>query len=53
MVKLPRQDNKDYINEGSRHSNTNKIRYPRKSRKTAWKRFYRLFPHLKPKISED
>lgn len=25
-----------------------KIRYPRKCRKTAWKRFYKLFPKLKP-----
>lgn len=30
-----------------RNSNRNKIRYPRKCRKTAWKRFYKLFPHLK------
>ncbi len=29
------------------NSNRNKIRYPRKCRKTAWKRFYKLFPHLK------
>ena len=29
------------------NSNRNKIRFPRKCRKTAWKRFYKLFPHLK------
>lgn len=46
--KPPRQDNKTYINYGSRNSNRNKIRYPSKKRKTAWKRFYKLFPHLKP-----
>ena len=48
MSKPPRQDNKSYINYGSGHSNRNKIRYPKKNRKTAWKRFYKLFPHLKP-----
>lgn len=31
---------------GSGGSNRNKIRFPRKCRKTAWKRFYKLFPHL-------
>ena len=43
-----RQDNKTYINKGNGYSHPNKIRYPRKARKTAWKRFYKLFPHLKP-----
>ena len=43
-----RKDNKDFINFGSANSNGNKIRYPKKCRKTAWKRFYRLFPNLKP-----
>lgn len=43
-----RQDNKTYINYGSGHSNANKIRYPKICRKTAWKRFYKLFPHLNP-----
>lgn len=47
--KLPRQDNKDYINYGGGASSWPTIRYPKKCRKTAWKRFYRLFPHLKPK----
>jgi hypothetical protein len=46
---LERQDNKTFINTGSHHSNANKIRYPKKVRKTAWKRFYKLFPKLKPK----
>lgn len=35
------------IKIGSGGSNRNKIRYPKKCRKTAWKRFYKLFPHLK------
>ena len=48
MVKPERQDNKTFINRGSGGTNANKIRFPRKARKTAWKRFYRLFPHLKP-----
>ena len=47
--KPERKDNKDFINFGGSHSNRNKIRYPKKKRKTAWKRFYRLFPGLKPK----
>lgn len=42
-----RRDNKDVL-VGSGWSNINKIRYPKKCRKTAWKRFYKLFPHLKP-----
>jgi len=48
MSRPARQDNKTYLNK-SLHpfaTNRNKIRYPRKARKTAWKRFYRLFPHL-------
>ena len=50
MARPPRQDNKTYPNKQGRWgaSNKNKIRYPRKKRKTAWKRFYKLFPHLKP-----
>ena len=48
MAKPARQDNKTFINRGSGGCNANKIRLPRKARKTAWKRFYRLFPHLKP-----
>lgn len=48
MVKPERKDNKTSINRGSGGTNANKIRFPRKARKTAWKRFYKLFPHLKP-----
>jgi hypothetical protein len=50
MARPPRQDNKTYLNKQETWgaSNKNKIRYPRKKRKTAWKRFYKLFPHLKP-----
>lgn len=44
-----RKDNKDTINYGSGGYNRNVIRYPKKCRKTAWKRFYKLFPHLKDK----
>lgn len=47
MKHPPKQDNKD-ITIGSGGSNKNKIRYPKKCRKTAWKRFYKLFPNLKP-----
>ena len=42
----PRKDNKDTINYGSGGGNRGSIRYPKKTRKTAWKRFYRLFPWL-------
>lgn len=41
-----RKDNKDFYN-GTGGSNRNKVRFPRKVRKTAWKRFYKLFPELK------
>lgn len=47
-TKLPRQDNKTYINRGSRYGGSNRIRYPSKKRKSAWKRFYKLFPKLDP-----
>lgn len=40
------RDNKDVL-VGGGGDNKNKIRYPKKCRKTAWKRFYKLFPHLK------
>jgi len=53
MPKRPRQDNKDFINKGSGHPQRGWLRYPRKKRKTAWKRFYKLFPHLKPKGDEE
>jgi hypothetical protein len=45
--KPERKDNKTYINFGSGSSGSSMIRYPSKKRKTAWKRFYKLFPHLK------
>lgn len=38
-----RKDNGREINYGSGNSNRNKIRFPRKCRKTAWKRFNKLF----------
>lgn len=41
------RDNRD-SKIGSGGYNANKIRYPKQCRKTAWKRFYKLFPHLKP-----
>ena len=40
-----KKDNKDFYNGGG-GSNKNKVRYPKKCRKTAWKRFAKLFPHL-------
>jgi hypothetical protein len=56
-LKPERKDNKTYLNRGSGHSNRNQIRYPKKARKTAWKRFYKLFPHLDPernkKLNEE
>lgn len=47
MPPMPRQDNKTYINHGSGGSNWGWLRRPKKVRKTAWKRFYKLFPKLK------
>jgi len=49
----PRQDNKSYINYGNREGGINGIRFPSKKRKTAWKRFYKLFPRLKPKTDTN
>ena len=49
MVSPERKDNKTYLNRGNGCSNANKVRYPKKVRKTAWKRFYKLFPNLAPK----
>jgi hypothetical protein len=46
--KPERKDNKNRLN-GSGGSNCNKIRFPKKKRKTAWKRFFKLFPKLKEK----
>ena len=55
--KPERKDNKTYLNRGNGCSNANKVRYPKKARKTAWKRFYRLFPSLDPernkKLNEE
>lgn len=45
------RDNKGVI-VGSGGHNINMVRYPKKVRKTAWKRFYRLFPHLKPDTNQ-
>jgi hypothetical protein len=43
------RDNKDRtVKQCGYASNKNKIRYPKKVRKTAWKRFYKLFPFLDP-----
>ena len=48
MVSPERKDNKTYLNRGNGCSNANKVRYPKGVRKTAWKRFYKLFPSLSP-----
>lgn len=54
MPKLPRQDNKTYRNTGTGNlHNGGRIRYPKKCRKTAWKRFYKLFPTLKKDASAN
>jgi len=43
-----RKDNKDTINYGRGRGSNNPIRYPKKCRSAAtWRRFYKLFPHLK------
>lgn len=54
MPKPLRKDNKTYVNRTSGPSSNysyhhphDKVRFPKKKRKTAWKRFYRLFPNLK------
>lgn len=44
---MDKRDNKA-MKVGSGGGNKNKIRYPKKCRKTAWKRFYKLFPMLDP-----
>lgn len=44
-----RKDNNGYYSgSGNRHGKT--IRLPKKKRKTAWKRFYKLFPSLNKKL---
>lgn len=53
MPRPPKKDNKTYRNGSGRakymyhYSERSILRFPKKKRKTAWKRFYRLFPHLK------
>jgi len=47
MAKNPRQDNKDSLNHGNGQCNAYSLRRPKLCRKTAWKRFYKLFPRLK------
>lgn len=44
-----RKDNKQTINRGSGNQGSlmDMVRFPKKSRKTAWKRFYKLFPQFK------
>lgn len=49
MPSPPRKDNKDYINYGSGSGNSGWLRYPKNVRKTAWKRFLKLFPFAKDK----
>lgn len=48
MPSPPRKDNKDYINYGSGGAQSS-LRYPKKVKKTAWKRFLKLFPFAKDK----
>ena len=47
-----KKDNKDVKVYGNttRGLRQNTIRVPKKCRKTAWKRFYKLFPERKPEI---
>jgi hypothetical protein len=51
--KPERKDNKDYLNKGNGTGYVRDIRKPKKARKTAWKRFYRLFPSLDPKNKKE
>ena len=53
MPSNPRQDNKSYVNYGNRDGRAGRIRFPKKNRKTAWKRFYKLFPSLRPKENDE
>lgn len=41
------RDNKD-VRVGSGGGGSNRIRFPKKGHKNAWKKFYKLFPHLDP-----
>lgn len=45
MPRSPKQDNKN-VRVGGGGSNRNSIRFPKAVRKTAWKRFWKLFPAL-------
>lgn len=51
-IRRERRDNKDRP-VGSGGDNRNKIRYPKKVRKTAWKRFYKIFPSLAPNAPKE
>jgi hypothetical protein len=44
---LDNRDNKDRIIYTG-NSGSNRIRYPKKGHKQAWKKFYKLFPSLQP-----
>ncbi len=44
---IERKDNKDTINRGNGRGFFSDIRYPRKTKKNAWKKFLKLFPHIK------
>lgn len=46
------RDNKD-VKVGSGSNGRNSIRYPSLKRKNAWKKFYKLFPHLNPNNKKD
>lgn len=46
------RDNKD-IRVGSGYGGRDSIRYPRKGHKSAWKKFYKLFPRLHPNYTSD
>lgn len=49
-----KRDNKRSHNRGSRNSNANKVRLPRKNRsKATWERFYKLFPSFRPEKKEQ
>lgn len=44
----PQKDNDlSFVGEGSGLAHSSKIRVPSLKRKTAWKRFYKMFPNLK------
>ncbi len=53
VVERSKMDNKDKVVYNGGRGNRNKIRIPKKNRKGAWKKFYKLFPHLKPKDKDE